>query len=151
MAKRHKFDFDLRVANFEDLRAMKAGESRVFAIGSSLTLFGSVTSKISGKFAQKVMLLIDPMTAKVHRVLVGHCIEPSEPLAPKSRGRKRKDKAVIKPLARTCVPGDHVSWKTIGGTRHTGILVEWDSNVAVIDCNTTNGEFHESVRKSVEV
>lgn len=33
------------------------------------------------------------------------------------------------------VIGERVMWKTIGGVTHTGILKEWDSNVAIIEEN----------------
>lgn len=40
--------------------------------------------------------------------------------------------AESKPLARSCVPGDLVTWKQLSGRTFVGRLLEWDSNVAVV-------------------
>jgi hypothetical protein len=38
-----------------------------------------------------------------------------------------------KVLTRECMVGDYVVSDTIGGSSYTGVLKEWDSNVAIID------------------
>ena len=35
-------------------------------------------------------------------------------------------------LSRSCEVGDRVAWTTIGGISYCGILIAWDSNVAVV-------------------
>lgn len=38
----------------------------------------------------------------------------------------------VKPLDRSCQPGDWVWWKQLDQTRFEGVLKEWDSNVAIV-------------------
>lgn len=38
----------------------------------------------------------------------------------------------MKNLDRTCEPGDRVRWGTVSGVTFEGVLIEWDSNVAVV-------------------
>lgn len=35
-------------------------------------------------------------------------------------------------LDRDCKVGQLVCWKTISGQEHEGVLIEWDSNVAIV-------------------
>jgi hypothetical protein len=48
-----------------------------------------------------------------------------------------------KSLDQSCVPGDYVKSETIGGVLHQGILIEWDSNVAII-------QLDDGGRKAIE-
>lgn len=38
----------------------------------------------------------------------------------------------MKPLTIDCKPGDYVSWSTVGGKKHEGVLKEWDNGTAIV-------------------
>lgn len=84
MRERKGGDGSLRIPNFIDMRSMKKGEARVFALRSS-TAVAMVQHRIGGSFTQSVSILVDPKTAVSQRVQVVTCLAR----APKHVRKKR--------------------------------------------------------------
>lgn len=87
MNRRKGGDGVLRIPNFRDMRSMRRGESRVFALrGKSVVT--TVQLRIGGSFTQRLSILVEPRTLELQRVLVVTCLRQ----APKLIRKKRRTK-----------------------------------------------------------